>query len=82
MLICCEYIHECRTDIETFPFTISLARRQFPILPAYVITINKSQGQTYEYVEIYLRNVVFGHGQAYVALYCLEVKQEEILKFM
>lgn len=45
-----------------------LKRRQFPIIPAYAITINKSQGQTFDYVGIDLQTAVFSHGQLYVAL--------------
>ena len=45
-----------------------LSRRQFPIAPAFVLTINKSQGQTFRYVSIYLPQPVFAHGQLYVAL--------------
>lgn len=48
------------------PFT--LRRRQLPILPAFVITINRSEGQTFENVGIYLPQPVFAHGQLYVAL--------------
>jgi ATP-dependent DNA helicase PIF1 len=50
----------------TLPFI--LRRTQFPIIPAYAITINKSQGQTFERVGIYLNEPVFTHGQLYVAL--------------
>jgi ATP-dependent DNA helicase PIF1 len=50
----------------TLPFV--LRRRQFPIIPAYAITINKSQGQSYECVGINLKTPVFSHGQLYVAL--------------
>lgn len=45
-----------------------LRRLQFPILPAYAMTINKSQGQTFSYVGIDLQTTVFSHGQLYVAL--------------
>ena len=48
------------------PFT--LKRRQFPITPAYAMTINKSQGQTFDHVGIYLNTPVFSHDQLYVAL--------------
>lgn len=45
-----------------------LKRRQFPIIPAFAITINKSQGQTFEHVGLFLNEPVFSHGQLYVAL--------------
>ena len=47
------------------PFTLS--RRQFPLRLAYSMTINKSQGQTFEKVGIYLKRPCFSHGQLYVA---------------
>ena len=47
------------------PFTLS--RRQFPLRLAYSMTINKSQGQTFEKVGIFLRRPCFSHGQLYVA---------------
>ncbi|XP_026459463.1 ATP-dependent DNA helicase PIF7-like [Papaver somniferum] len=47
---------------------INLTRHQFPICPAYAMTINKSQGQSVKYVGIDLRTPVFSHGQLYVAL--------------
>ena len=44
-----------------------LRRIQFPIKLAYAMTINKSQGQTFEKVGIYLNRACFGHGQLYVS---------------
>ena len=48
------------------PFVLS--RRQFPVQPAFAMTINKSQGQTIQHVGMYLPQPVFSHGQLYVAL--------------
>lgn len=42
-------------------------RLQFPIRPAFAITINKSQGQTMVRASVWLESSVFGHGQLYVA---------------
>jgi hypothetical protein len=49
-------------------YPIKFKRRQFPILPAFAMTINKVQGQTFGFVGLYLQNSVFTHGQLYVAL--------------
>jgi hypothetical protein len=38
-------------------------RTQFPIIPAFAMSINKSQGQTFEKIVILLRQSVFTHGQ-------------------
>ena len=48
------------------PFTLS--RLQFPVRLAFAMTINKSQGQSIEYIRIVLTRPVFSHGQLYVAL--------------
>ena len=49
-----------------YPF--QFRRRQFPIKPAFALTINKSQGQTVGFVGFFLYTPVFSHGQLYVAL--------------
>lgn len=44
-------------------------RMQFPVRPSFAITINKAQGQTLNFVSIWLgEESVFTHGQLYVAL--------------
>ncbi|GBO06653.1 hypothetical protein AVEN_95027-1 [Araneus ventricosus] len=48
------------------PFVLN--RRQFPLIPAYTMTINKSQEKTFDLVAIYLGEPVFPHGRLYVAL--------------
>lgn len=45
-----------------------LYRKQFPIVLAFVISINKAQGQSFEEVGIYIHRPLFSHGQLYVAL--------------
>ncbi|MFC2085878.1 ATP-dependent RecD-like DNA helicase [Bacteroidota bacterium] len=42
--------------------------RQYPLRPAYAITIHKSQGKTFERAVIDFGRGAFAHGQAYVAL--------------
>ena len=48
------------------PFKIK--RVQFPVRLSYAMTINKAQGQTFDYVGIDLTEPVFAHGQLYVAV--------------
>jgi ATP-dependent DNA helicase PIF1 len=45
-----------------------IVRKQFPVRPAFAMTINKAQGQSLNAVGGYLPQPVFGHGQLYVFL--------------
>ncbi|GBO36156.1 hypothetical protein AVEN_234051-1 [Araneus ventricosus] len=60
------------TRVELAPSDVNLPfvlkRRQFPLIPAYAMTINTSQGQTFDQIGIYFDEPVFSHGQLYVAL--------------
>ena len=64
------YLPRCSFKINTedsgFPFAFT--RRQFPIMPAYAVTVHKSQGQTLCKVGIVADTDAFAHGQVYVAL--------------
>lgn len=51
---------------DSIPF--DFRRVQFPIKPAFAMTINRAQGQTLDYVGLWLKEPVFAHGQLYVAL--------------
>ncbi|GMF46073.1 unnamed protein product [Phytophthora fragariaefolia] len=53
-------------DTREFPFR--LRRKQFPVVPAFAMTINKAQGQTIQNLGLYLATPCFSHGQLYVAL--------------
>ncbi|XP_044005535.1 uncharacterized protein LOC122850453 [Aphidius gifuensis] len=46
---------------DAYPF--EFGRRQFPIKLAFAMTINKSQGQTFEKIGIDLKRDIFNHGQ-------------------
>ena len=54
------------TPSDTFlPF--KLRRHQFPVRLSFAMTINKSQGQTFDRLGLLLPQPVFSHGQLYVA---------------
>ncbi|OWZ05884.1 Helitron helicase [Phytophthora megakarya] len=48
-------------DDKEFPF--KLRRKQFPVVPAFAMTINKAQGQSIHHIGIYLESPMFAHGQ-------------------
>jgi ATP-dependent DNA helicase PIF1 len=48
----------------TCPFNFT--RLQFPLIPAFAITVNKAQGQTFKVVGLHLSSPCFSHGQLYV----------------
>ena len=54
-------------------------RRQFPLRPAFSMTINKVQGQTMEKVAVWLETPVFAHGQFYTA--ASRVRNPENIRF-
>ena len=56
----------CPLEDITLPFKFK--RKQFPIRLSFAMTINKAQGQTIPNVGIYLPELVFSHGQLYIAL--------------
>nr|XP_016510429.1 PREDICTED: ATP-dependent DNA helicase PIF1-like [Nicotiana tabacum]XP_016510430.1 PREDICTED: ATP-dependent DNA helicase PIF1-like [Nicotiana tabacum]XP_016510431.1 PREDICTED: ATP-dependent DNA helicase PIF1-like [Nicotiana tabacum]XP_016510432.1 PREDICTED: ATP-dependent DNA helicase PIF1-like [Nicotiana tabacum]XP_016510433.1 PREDICTED: ATP-dependent DNA helicase PIF1-like [Nicotiana tabacum]XP_016510434.1 PREDICTED: ATP-dependent DNA helicase PIF1-like [Nicotiana tabacum]XP_016510435.1 PR len=47
---------------------IPFKRTQFPLRLCFSMTINKAQGQTLDFVGVYLYEPVFSHGQLYVVL--------------
>ena len=57
------FIHESLEN----GISLRFKRRQFPIRPAFAMTINKCQGQTFKQVDIYFDQPIFTHGQLYVA---------------
>jgi len=68
------------TEGNELPF--ELRRRQFPVMLAFSMRINKSQGQSLKYVGIYLPVPVFGHGQLYVAFSRCTKKQNVKVKIL
>ena len=53
-------------DESGLPF--ELHRRQYPIIPAYALTVHRVQGQTLRFLGLYFSGDVFCHGMLYTAL--------------
>ena len=53
-------------EFSSLPFI--LYRKQFPVTLAFCMTINKSEGQSFDCVGLYIKRQLFSHGQLYVAL--------------
>lgn len=73
-------ISRCRIIIDSLDVSGKLQRIQIPVKLAFAITINKSQGQTFDSVGVYLRKAPFAHGQLYVALSRVRSKSKLIIQ--
>eukprot|EP00918_Siedleckia_nematoides_P055805 GHVU01121782.1.p1 GENE.GHVU01121782.1~~GHVU01121782.1.p1 ORF type:complete len:996 (+),score=129.29 GHVU01121782.1:2365-5352(+) len=61
------FIPRIRLIVEEEHYGFRWSRVQFPVIPAYVATINKAQGQTLDRAGVFLEDPVFSHGQLYTA---------------
>ena len=55
---------------------IHFVRKQFPVWPAFAMTVNKAQGQTLNKVGLIFESPSFSHGQTYVALSRVRSKED------
>jgi hypothetical protein len=62
------FITRMELECEDSSQIVKFRRFQYPLLAAYAMTINKSQGQTIEKCGLYLNDCLFSPGQLYVAL--------------
>ena len=57
-----------RLHIEPSDCPFNFKRLQFPVKPAFAMSMNRSQGQTFQVVGLHLIEPCFFHGQVYVAV--------------
>ena len=62
------YIPRMSMSPSQSPWPFKLIRKQFPIMLLYAMTINKSQGQSLDFVRLYLPTPVFSNGKLYIAV--------------
>ncbi|KAJ2913021.1 hypothetical protein MD484_g7399, partial [Candolleomyces efflorescens] len=58
----------------------TLARKQFPLAPAYATTFNSCQGLTLDKVGVDLTSSVFSHGQLYTAMSRIRNRNDAIIR--
>jgi hypothetical protein len=60
------HVFSISPDQSGLPFTIT--RRQYPMIPAYCLSVHKAQGQTIKVCGLIFESDPFTHGQLYAAL--------------
>ena len=54
------------SEASGLPFAVE--RRQYPLIPAFCLSVHKAQGQSLDFVGLIFETDPFAHGQLYVAL--------------
>ncbi|KAL0830862.1 hypothetical protein ABMA28_002968 [Loxostege sticticalis] len=74
-IIECTILTGCGTGEDVLDLPFQFKRLQFPVKISFAMTINKSQGQTFNVAGLDLSVECFSHGQLYVALSRVTSKQ-------